>query len=70
MAKKVLHRQQCAAITNGCTAAIVWEELGRDSLHRDSVLKANGWRLDHGRWICGGHEVQRPAHTVTRKEQV
>ena len=61
-----IHRLQCAAMTSGCTSVLVFEadnagidHLGRPAgqgdRHVDGLLRAVGWRLDHGRWICGAH---------------
>lgn len=50
----VIHHVQCACITTGCMSALVFENHSTDALdHR--LLRLNGWRLDHGRWICGQH---------------
>lgn len=65
----VTYRLQCAAITNGCTSAIAFEgERNIDVDHLDPLVWAdrraarllalNGWRIDHGRWICGQHETR------------
>ena len=62
----VTYRLQCAAITNGCMNWLAWEgEPNVDIDHLDelvwpdrrtaSLLRLNGWRPDHGRWICGHH---------------
>lgn len=50
------HRHQCACIGNGCMSALVLEspQPGWDE-HSERALTLNGWRLDHGRWICGNH---------------
>jgi hypothetical protein len=60
-------RLTCAAITNGCPSSLVFEvapKIDIDHLDRevpedrraDDCLRANGWHLDHGRWVCGLHE--------------
>lgn len=49
-----VHRVQCAAITKGCLSALVWEGAG-DGINRHT-LELNGWRLDHGKWVCGHHD--------------
>ena len=56
------HRQQCAAITNGCMSAIVWE--GRNSEEeRYRFLTLKGWSLDHGKWVCPMHTVHHAGAT-------
>jgi hypothetical protein len=59
-------RIQCAAITRGCTASLTFDappgvdayrlvrEVPEDRRVGD-LLTLNGWRLDHGRWVCGNH---------------
>lgn len=67
-----LYRLQCAAITNGCTSALVFE--GEPSIALDHLdplvwsdrraarlLALNGWHVDHGRWICGAHPATVPS---------
>lgn len=57
---KALRRVQCAAITNGCLSALIWET-DTPSSRADAPmtqadlrhLELNGWRLDHGAWVCG-----------------
>lgn len=57
-----IFRQQCAAVGNGCPSTLVWEELkaryrpGDElSLFARRLLELNGWRRDHGKWVCGLH---------------
>ena len=58
-------RIQCAAITRGCQTALVYEDDVAPataspgdciSARGERLLQANGWWLDHGRWVCGNHE--------------
>lgn len=62
----VTYRIQCAAFPNGCLNWLAWEgEPNADIYRLDELvwadrrtarlLSLNGWRLDHGRWICGHH---------------
>lgn len=54
---EVTHRVQCAVITRGCTSALVWTDRSEEITdHGRELLALNGWRLDHGQWICGGHD--------------
>jgi hypothetical protein len=66
---KALARVQCAAITRGCGSFLVFpveqdvDLLGQATpgdREAHNLLTSNGWRLDHGRWICGLHPVARP----------
>ncbi len=63
----VTYRLQCAAITRGCMNWLAWEgEPNVDVYHLDELvwpdrrtarfLRLNGWRLDHGRYVCGHHD--------------
>ena len=54
--REIVHRVQCAAITRGCLGAFTWEDSDQEVSDRARrLLAANGWRLDHGHWICGLH---------------
>ncbi len=56
--QRVYHRVQCAIITRGCTSALVWSDTysgDEISEYGKDLLRLNGWRLDHERWICGNH---------------
>jgi hypothetical protein len=56
------HRVQCAAITRGCLNSLAWEDnLGDAQYVNERLLTLNGWRKDHGRWICGNHPQAKPA---------
>ncbi len=51
-----IHRVQCAVITRGCFNSLTWKDNISDPQHVDEfLLMLNGWRKDHGRWICGNH---------------
>lgn len=61
-------RFQCAAITRGCMAFLVMpcspqadlEHLDPEApedRHILDLLAMNGWRLDHGRWVCPADHV-------------
>lgn len=74
------YRLQCAAITRGCTAFIAFEgEPNIDVDHLDplvwadrraaNLLALNGWRLDHGRWICGAHVGPPPPDEIAPEGQ-
>ena len=53
---RYFHRAQCAAISRGCFNFLIWEDDNSDPQHADEfLLTLNGWRKDHGRWICGNH---------------
>lgn len=61
---RVLARVQCAAITRGCPASIVFPV--RDGVtdaetavsEARGLLEINGWHQDHGEWVCGAHPVR------------
>jgi hypothetical protein len=54
---KMVHHQQCAAITNGCMSALVWEsDVTFVDSYAERFLTLNGWWVDHGKWVCGLHE--------------
>lgn len=66
-----LYRLQCAAITNGCTSFLAFEggpNIDVDQLdplvwsdrRAAALLAMNGWRIDHGRWVCGQHDRPQP----------
>jgi hypothetical protein len=70
-ARLMTYRVQCAAITSGCPNWLAWEgEPNVDIYQLDKLvwpdrraarlLDLNGWRLDHGRWICGHHAPAVP----------
>jgi hypothetical protein len=63
--RTMAHRVQCAAITRGCTSALTWEDHSTDVDER--FLRRNGWRLDHGQWICGDHDAT-PADPMTERK--
>jgi hypothetical protein len=66
---------QCAAITNGCMAFLVFDApegiRNIDIAHLDPevpedayvarMLAMNGWHLDCGRWVCPAHPVRASA---------
>jgi len=63
----VTYRLQCAAIASvNCRSFIAFEgERNIDVYHLDllvwpdrraaKLLALNGWRLDHGQWVCPSH---------------
>jgi hypothetical protein len=61
---------QCAAITNGCMAWLVFplppgcppvlDEVLDDTRVLD-LLRMNGWHESYGRWVCPAHPVTVPA---------
>jgi hypothetical protein len=58
MSEQVVHRMQCAAVVNGCLSVLVWEDRNAsENLRAEDLrrLELNGWRLDHGKWVCGAH---------------
>lgn len=70
-ASAVVYLLICAAIGNGCESATAFKgPRGIDvyALDRevpedrgmDDVLRAAGWWLDHGRWVCGRHPQREP----------
>lgn len=67
-----IYRVQCAAITRGCQSALVLDaprnvDVGNldpqvpEDARVASLLHANGWRVDHGRWVCGLHGTSATA---------
>jgi hypothetical protein len=69
----VTYLLSCAAMTNGCQSALTIDEvpdidLGEldllvpEDLRVRDLIRAAGWRMDHGRWVCGNH----PAHRAER----
>jgi hypothetical protein len=65
--KTVLYLLNCAAMTNGCRSAFAIDgppnidlvELDAQAPEDRRVLnliRASGWWMDHGRWVCGNHE--------------
>ncbi len=72
----VIYRLQCAAITRDCMSAYAIDgprnidlaELDRqvpEDRRIDDLLRASGWRMDHGRWVCGNHP---PLGTTTGEQ--
>jgi hypothetical protein len=60
-ARTTIHRIRCAAITNGCTSSLVWEDnLPSTQYVNEHLALLNGWRKDHGEWICGNHPAPDP----------
>ena len=55
MTAEVTHRVQCAAITNGCRSTLSWTDHVSTADVDEDLLRVNGWRLDHGLWVCGLH---------------
>jgi hypothetical protein len=52
-----IHRLQCAAAAaTGCTSDLVWEDhLDTADYVNERLAELNGWRKDHGQWICRNH---------------
>ena len=64
----------CAAITNGCAAWLVFDvpddarnvDIGHldpevpEDAYVARTLAMNGWREDHGCWVCADHPVRQP----------
>jgi len=71
----------CAAIMNGCESHLVLKiprgvdvtcldlENGED-LRVARLLAANGWRRDHGRWVCGRHPSLPPDHAAALADEI
>lgn len=55
MRHKYVHRQQCAAVVNGCKSVLIWESDRLDDVERHLLL--NGWReAEPGDiWLCKNH---------------
>jgi hypothetical protein len=56
MTAEVTHLVRCAAAANGCLSTLAWKDQLASAEHvNEGLLLANGWRKDHGRWICSNH---------------
>lgn len=61
-----VHHVQCAALAScGCESTFTWESPSTEPIDAigERRLALNGWRLDHGQWVCGSHgapEVPEP----------
>lgn len=64
--KAVIYRLQCAAMAHGCLSALAidgppnidvydLDRLVREDRRLGDLLRASGWWLDHGQWVCGNH---------------
>lgn len=72
----VIYLLSCAAMPRGCASALAIDgPPGIELLALDlqvpedkrvhGLITAAGWRLDHGKWVCGNHPFATPAGPVT-----
>lgn len=51
-----IHTHLCAVYVNGCESRILMES--NSPAVDEKFLRLNGWKLNHGRWVCDKHGVE------------